>query len=90
MVYQQTFTFADGELQPYIDARVIPACVSSSTETNDFHPVYLTGEKKTAMLERINTYCEPYGYVRFDEEGKLYYAEAEEVIKESDSMDENY
>ncbi|MBQ9608116.1 MAG: CapA family protein [Lachnospiraceae bacterium] len=88
MVYQQTFTFVDGELQPYIDASVIPICVSSTTETNDFHPVYLNGERKADMLERINTYCEPYGYVRFDENGELYYAEAEDVLKESEQSDE--
>ena len=88
MVYQQTFTFVDGELQPYIDASVIPICVSSTTETNDFHPVYLDGERKADMLERINTYCAPYGYVRFDEDGKLYYAEAGEVQKESEQVEE--
>lgn len=89
MVYQQTFTFVDGELQPYIDASVIPICVSSTTETNDFHPVYLDGERKADMLERINTYCEPYGYVRFDEDGKLYYAEAGEVQKESEQTEDD-
>ena len=88
MVFQQTFTFVDGELQPYIDAKVIPICVSSTTEENDFHPVYLTGERKEAMLEQINTYCEPYGYVRFDEDGELYYAEAEDVKKETEQSDE--
>ncbi len=88
MVYQQTFTFVDGELQPYIDASVIPICVSTTTETNDFHPVYLDGERKADMLERINTYCEPYGYVRFDEDGRLYYAEAGEVQKESEQVEE--
>ena len=82
MVYQQTFTFIDGELQPYIDASVIPARVSSTTEFNDFQPVYLEGEEKSAMLERINTYCEPYGYARFDEDGKLFFTEAVEISED--------
>lgn len=85
MVYQQTFTFVDGELMPYIDARVIPARVSSTTEFNDFKPTYLEGEEKASLLDRINTYSAPYGYARFDEDGNFYYAEAEDVLKDSES-----
>ena len=38
MIYQQTFTFIDGELSDGIDDRIIPCSVSSSSEVNDYRP----------------------------------------------------
>ena len=71
MVFQQTFTFVDGELRATLDAHIIPVRVSTDASNNDFQPVYLEGEEKSSFIERVNTYSEACGNVEFDENGKL-------------------
>ena len=71
MVFQQTFTYVDGELKPALEAHIIPARVSSDRGNNDFQPVYLEDEEKSDFIERVNTYSEPYSPVSFDSEGNM-------------------
>ena len=63
MIFQQTFTFLDGEKQETTEARVIPCSVSSVTERNNFQPTPLTGEEAARVIGRLNTYSEEYGVV---------------------------
>lgn len=71
MIYQQTFTFVDGVLQPDVTAQIIPCRLSSITSRNDFQPTILTGEEKQEVIEHVNAYSAPYGDVYADEEGRL-------------------
>ncbi|MCR4842325.1 MAG: CapA family protein [Eubacterium sp.] len=72
MIYQQTFTFVDGELRDEgIDARVIPCRLSGSTSYNDYSPVILEGDEGQQVLDRLNEYSSPYSGLHLDEDGTL-------------------
>lgn len=72
MIFTQTFTFVDGIMQKDTVAQVVPCSVSSVPNRNDFRPTPAEGDEYTRILERINTYSEPFG-TRFAEDG--YYIE---------------
>lgn len=70
MIFQQTFTFIDGEKQEDQEIRVIPCSVSSVTERNNFQPTPAEGEEKTRIINRINEFSLEFG-VQFDGDGYL-------------------
>ena len=71
MIYQQTFTFKDGELMPDLCAQIFPVQISTDPDYNDYQPILLTGEEKADMIARINEYSAPYGPVVLDENGMI-------------------
>ncbi len=70
MIFQQTFTFTDGEKLEDQAIRVIPCSVSSVPERNNFQPTPAVGEEKTRIINRINEFSLEFG-VQFDEDGYL-------------------
>lgn len=70
MIFQQTFTFIDGEKQEDQDIRIIPCSVSSVAERNNFQPTPAMGEEKTRIINRINEFSLEFG-VQFDEDGMI-------------------
>ena len=70
MIFQQTFTFIDGEKQDDQEIRVIPCSVSSVPERNNFQPTPAVGEEKTRIISRINEFSLEFG-VQFDEDGYI-------------------
>ncbi len=70
MIFQASFTFIDGVLQPQTDARVIPCRLSSVTDKNDYCPVVLEGEEAREVLAQLNSYSEEFGLV-IDETGHI-------------------
>ncbi|MCM1541117.1 MAG: CapA family protein [Blautia sp.] len=70
MIFQQTFTFIDGEKQEDQEIRVIPCSVSSVSERNNFQPTPAEGEEKARILSRINEFSLEFG-VQFDEDGNM-------------------
>ena len=68
MIFQQTFTFVDGEKQQEAPVRVIPCSVSSVSTRNDFIPTPAQDTEKERIMGRINEYSKEFG-VEFDEEG---------------------
>ena len=78
IVYQQTFTFADGILQPEIDAKIIPSRVSGHSNYNDFQPMIATGEQAESIINKMNQYSAPYSSVTFEESGTLIVNESEQ------------
>ncbi len=70
MIFQQTFTFRDGEKQEDKDIRVIPCSVSSVTSRNDYKPTPAEGEEAQRILDKINEYSRDFG-VEFDSDGYL-------------------
>lgn len=70
MIFQQTFTFIDGEKQDDQEIRVIPCSVSSVPERNNFQPTPAVGEEKTRIISRINEFSLEFG-VQFDEDGYM-------------------
>lgn len=70
MVFQQTFTFIDGEKQEDQEIRVIPCSVSSVPERNNFQPTPAEGEEKVRIINRINEFSLEFG-VQFDEDGYI-------------------
>lgn len=73
MIFQQTFTFVDGEMQSDIDADIIPCTLSSTDSYNDFKPTVAAGSRKQTIIDNMNTYSAPYSEISFDSEGKLIY-----------------
>lgn len=61
MIFQQTFTFVEGELQEDLNAKVIPCSVSSVTNRNNFQPTPLEGEEAQRVIGRLNTFSEGMG-----------------------------
>ncbi len=61
MIFQQTFTFVDGQLQEDLDARVIPCSISSVSSRNDFQPTPLEGEDASRVIGRMNSFSEGMG-----------------------------
>lgn len=68
MIFQQTFTFVDGELLGDMDALVIPCSVSSEKSRNNFQPTPLAADEATRVINRLNTYSADMGIV-ISEEG---------------------
>ncbi len=71
MIYQQTFTLVDGELQGGIDARIIPCRLSSADSYNNFHPVVASGDGYANIISLVNEYSSMFGTASFDGEGRL-------------------
>ena len=70
MIFQQTFTFVDGQKQDTRDIKVIPCSVSSISSRNDYRPTPAEGEEALRIIRRINEYSMDFG-VSFTEEGTL-------------------
>lgn len=68
MIFQQTFTFVDGELQDTGEISIIPCSVSSVTNRNDFRPTVAEGEEAKRIIGRINEFSKDLG-VTFTEQG---------------------
>ena len=73
MIYQQTFTFVDGQMQTDINAGIIPCTLSSTDSCNDFKPTVASDERKQAIIDKVNEYSSPYSENSFDSEGELIY-----------------
>lgn len=71
-IFQQTFTFVDGELQNNISAKMIPCTISSTNSVNDFQPTVASGERKATIIGELNEYSKPYSELQLDAEGTLY------------------
>ncbi len=70
MIFQQTFTFENGQKVEDQNARIIPCMVSSVSARNDFKPTPAVGEDAKRILERMNEYSRDFG-VEFDENGEI-------------------
>ena len=71
-IYQQAFTLINGELQPGIDAQIIPCTLSSVSSYNDFRPTVASGEKAKEICNLMNTYSQNYSKIEIDGLGKLH------------------
>ncbi|MCD8366316.1 MAG: CapA family protein [Clostridiales bacterium] len=72
MIYQQTFTIVDGEVQTdEIDAGIIPCRLSTANSYNDYHPTVADGDTKQNIISLVNEYSSALGSVSFDSEGVL-------------------
>jgi len=56
IIFQQTFTFYRGALQPNNDINIIPIFSSSVRNRNDFRPTPAHGEEAERILSRIERY----------------------------------
>lgn len=74
MIFQQTFTFVEGEKQEDRQIRVIPCSVSSVSTRNDYKPTPAEGEEAERILEKINDCSRDFG-IQFDNEGYLIQTE---------------
>lgn len=70
IIFQQTFTFLDGEQQTDTEARVIPCSISSVSNRNDYKPTPAGDDEARRILDRMNEYSMQFG-VQLDEEGYI-------------------
>ncbi|MBQ9123221.1 MAG: CapA family protein [Lachnospiraceae bacterium] len=68
MIFQQTFTFVNGEKQEDQVIKVIPCTISSVSKRNDFQPTPVTGEDAIRVIDKINKYSKQFD-LQFDYEG---------------------
>jgi len=57
-IFQQTFSFYNGELLPYNEKYIIPVFMSSVRYRNDFQPTPAEGDDAERILGRIERYSE--------------------------------
>ena len=62
MIWQQTFSFLNGELQLDDNINIIPVYVSSVKNVNNYQPTILDGEEKNKALEKILKYSSGFSY----------------------------
>ena len=62
MIFQQTFTFVNGELQPDDYIKIIPASVSGVSYCNNYQPVVLEGAEKERVMRKIMRYSSGFEY----------------------------
>ena len=70
-VFQQTFTFVDGELSELLDAKIIPTRLSGKDSVNNYQPVIATGDKAVAIIENMREYSSSLSDLKIDDEGNL-------------------
>ena len=74
-VFQQTFTFIDGELQMDVDAQLIPVRVSGQNTYNNYQPILAQDSQKEEIIQIMNNISGALGGVTFDEEGNISISE---------------
>ena len=57
-IFQQTFTFDDGELLSTNETNIIPVRSSSNSGWNDFTPIVAQGDEAERILQRIQEYSD--------------------------------
>ena len=62
MIFQQTFTFVNGELQPDDYIKIIPASVSGVSYCNNYQPVVLEGKEKERVMRKIMRFSSGFDY----------------------------
>lgn len=70
MIFQQTFTFIDGEKQEDAVARIIPCSISSIKKRNNFQPTPSVGDDWVRIMSRMMQYSSSYE-VEFGPAGEL-------------------
>jgi len=58
MIFQQTFTFIDGELQDINESNIIPVLISSVRNRNNFQPIVAEGADAERILRRMQEYSD--------------------------------
>lgn len=71
MIFQQTFTFVDGQLQDVLDAGIIPCRLSSVKNKNDYQPTVLEGQEKQSIIDKMNERSVKYSALSVNEDGRL-------------------
>ena len=61
-IWEQTFSFINGELQLDDNINIIPVYVSSVKNVNNYQPTMLEGEEKAKALEKILKYSSGFKY----------------------------
>ena len=61
VIYRQVFTFVEDTLQEDDNMVLIPATLSGHDEYNDYQPSIASGDRKTAIQNRLLEYSAPFG-----------------------------
>lgn len=69
-IFQQTFTFVDGELQYDLNAKFIPCSLSGQTNRNNYQPVLAEGEEYDRIIAKMSEYCAQFG-LKMSSDGRV-------------------
>ena len=60
LIYQQTFTVRDGQVQIDLEngVNLIPCSLSSQSSRNDYRPTPVSGSEAERILDKLNTYSQ--------------------------------
>lgn len=61
-IFQQTFTFLDGQLQPGVNAKFIPCLLSGEKGLNDYCPVPAIDMEFDRIIQKINGYSASFDF----------------------------
>ncbi|MBQ7954660.1 MAG: CapA family protein [Lachnospiraceae bacterium] len=70
MIFQQTFTFVNGEHVQDDNIKIIPVRISSVSHINDYKPTPAQGDEAKNIIDRVNEYSAGFG-LQFDYEGNI-------------------
>ena len=68
LIFQQTFTFVDGELELDDNINIIPASQSGVKYKNNYQPIILEGEERERVFNKIMRYSMGFEYELEEEE----------------------
>ena len=71
VVYQQTFYFENGTLQPKLEASIIPSRLCKGESGNNFQPILASKKQAKNIIKRMNTYSSKYSKLQIDEDGTI-------------------
>lgn len=74
MIVQAEFSMKNGLPEGEAQLTVIPCTISSVTEKNDYCPTVATGEVRSRIINKLNTYSKQYEVI-VSEDGKLSHGE---------------
>ena len=77
LIFQQTFTFINGQLQTDINANIVPCLLSSAKGYNNYQPMVAEEDHWQDIIGKMNSYTKPYSSITFDEDGRLVLPEGE-------------
>lgn len=70
MIFQQTFSFQDGELLDTMNAQIIPCSISSVSNINNFQPTVLENDAKQRVIDKINKRSQNFNII-VNDDGKI-------------------
>lgn len=71
LIFQQTFTFVNGEKKDNLEASITPCLLSSAKGYNNYQPIVADEKHWEKIIDKMNTYSKQYSGITFDGNGTI-------------------